>query len=283
VRALVALVLVTTAMLSIAAGASAESSGQVRALAARAEAGDAAALERLRAVREIDGRAMELGQALAGARGDELESRLRLLAEGGEASANVGAPAREAAAILDDERFRGSDVPRPFHGVLSWLGERLREIARPFRWLADRLPGSRSAGSVLLGAILVVVAAAIAFAIARRRAGASLQRAARREREGAETPEQLEREAEEAERRGDLELALRLRFRAGLLRLALAEAIPGGERTNGELRPILDQEAFDRLAAELDVVVYGGRSASAEDVEAARQDWQAVLEKAGAR
>jgi Ni/Co efflux regulator RcnB len=263
--------------------AHAETAAEVRDLAARAAAGDGTALAELRRVTVVDGRRVALGRALAGADGIELASRLGILAEPGTPAAAIGDPAASAAAILDQGRFKGSNVPRPLHGVLAWLGDRLRELARPFRWLEDHLPGGATATAALLGGLVVVIAAAAALAIARRRAGVSLEHAARRRREHAGDPDRLEREADEAELRGDLEAALRLRFRAGLARLALADAIPRDERTSGELRPVLDHAAFDRLASGLDVVAYGRRAASAEDVQAARADWQQVLERAGAR
>ena len=96
-----------------------------------------------------------------------------------------------------------------------------------------------------------------------------------------ETPAALERRAEEAERRGDHEAALRLRFRAGLLRLDARGAIAfRPSLPTGEVAQALRSDAFDRLAADFDDVVYGGREADADDVATARREWERVLESA---
>jgi hypothetical protein len=120
----------------------------------------------------------------------------------------------------------------------------------------------------------------IAGRTARRRAAAATAAAARAAGARAESPASLERRAEEAERRGAHEEALRLRFRAGLLRLdargtiELRPSLP-----TGEVARTLRSSDFDRLAGDFDAVVYGGRPAEPEDVDAARRGWAAVLEK----
>jgi hypothetical protein len=85
-------------------------------------------------------------------------------------------------------------------------------------------------------------------------------------------------------RRSPIERALRLRFRAGLIRLVRAEAIPPRESlTSGQLRRLVRSQPFDRLAGDLDEVVYGERPAAGEDVERARTQWQRVLQEVGRR
>ena len=186
----------------------------------------------------------------------------------------------EARHILSERRFRGTNVPRPFHGFLSWLERHLHFLARGFDWLAAIVGGQL----VLWTIIAVVVLAAAAFVarqLARRRIEAEARGVGRRTRSRGEDPAELERLADEAERRGDLEVALRLRFRAGLLRLGRARALPlrPSLRTR-EARRALRSARFDRLARDFDEVVYGGRSPSAADVEAARTEWPQVVAEA---
>ena len=170
----------------------------------------------------------------------------------------------EARRILSERRFHGTDVPRPFHGILSWLARHLHFVARWWHGLGVHVGG----GDVLWG-ILAAVIVGLAVFLATRRTGGQ-----------AEDPTALERLAVEAERRGDLVIALRLRFRAGLLRLARRKALP--ERLSlrtGEARRALHSQRFDRLARDFDEVVYGRREPSPGDVAAARSEWPQVLEE----
>ncbi len=133
----------------------------------------------------------------------------------------------------------------------------------------------------MVWAIVIAIAGGLTWLIAgrtaRRRAALALatsQRSGRR----TDSPAALERDAIEAERRGEHELALRLRFRAGLLRLDERGAIElRPSLPTGEVSRKLHSDDFDRLAADFDSVVYGGRPAEAEDVEAARRGWDSVL------
>jgi Domain of unknown function (DUF4129) len=185
--------------------------------------------------------------------------------------------AREQARdILGQRRYQPEDVPRPFEGVLEWLGDRLRPIGDFFDALLSSWPGRLA----LLGGLVALVAV-VATAIARRRSRGVIATARRgRGRAGDESldPAQLERDADAAERGGDLDRALRLRFRAGLLRLDAAGAIRfRPSLTSGEVRRRLRLPTFDDLALTFDEVAYGGRAASPVDVGAARESWPRVL------
>ena len=274
VAALVALVAAPAALADSATGP------EVNRLAASAAAGDATALAQLRQVNAVDGRPVDLAAALD-AEGSELEARLETLAAAGAArQAGAGDARREAEDILDERRFHESSVPRPLHGVLEWLGDKLRFVARPFDWLAARLPGGWTTLWIAIGALVVLLAAFVATRLGARRGGRLLDAAAARRTRRAPDPGRLEREAVEAEGRGDLELALRLRFHAGLIRLARAEVIPGHEPlTSGQLRRLVGSRSFDRLALDLDEVVYGDLPASAEQVGRARESWPRVLQE----
>jgi hypothetical protein len=264
-----------------AAAADSASSGQVRALAARA-AHDPAALARLRRIDVVDGRRMPVGRTLR-ASGSELQRRLSVLA-GAAPARTAPVDARGAASeILDERRFRGSSVPRPFHGVLQWLGDRLRDITRPVHGLGRHIPGGDAVVWAVIAGIVVLLAAIASQRVAARRGGRELERA-RSARRGEQDPGDLEREADAAERAGDIELALRLRFRAGLVRLGRAKVIPLRESvTTREVRRALRSGDFDELARTFDEVVYGGRAARRDDLDAARATWPRVLEAAQAR
>jgi hypothetical protein len=274
VAAAVALLAVPAALADSTTGA------DVKRLAARAAAGDAAALAQLERIDSVDGRPADLGAALD-ADGRELQARLRILAAGGAAAtAGAGDARGEAADILDERRFHESRVPRPLHGVLEWVGDKLRVLARPLDWLADRLPGGWTTLWIAIAGLVVVLAAFAASRLGARRGGRLRDAAAARRTARAPDPGRLERAAAEAEHRGDLDLALRLRFRAGLVRLARAEVIPGHEPlTSGQLRRLVGSRSFDRLAFDLDEVVYGDVPASPEQVGRARESWPRVLQE----
>jgi hypothetical protein len=279
VKAVVAAAVVALAAAPVAL-ADPASSGEVRALAARA-AQDPGALARLRRIDVVDGRAMPLRAALRGVRGAELERRLRVLAARVPAPASQRDARTDARDILAQRKYHGSSVPRPLHGVLVWIGEKIAAFGRAIDGL---VPGPPFVAWLILAALVVLIASTLSTRTARRRAGRHLEGAAAAFHGREEDPRELERTADEAERAGDIELALRLRFRAGLIRLARARAIPRRESlTTGEVRRILRSPQFDRLAATFDEVVYGRRAAAREDVEAARAEWPLVLDGAQAK
>jgi hypothetical protein len=188
------------------------------------------------------------------------------------------AQAREQAReILSERRFRGTSLPRPFHGFFSWLGRHLDFVARAWNWLAVRVGGAITLW-VILGVTVLALALLAGMRLARRRTEVEAGALGRRARGRREDPAELERLADEAERRGDLEVALRLRFRAGLLRLGRAKALPlrPSLRTR-EARRALGSSRFDRLARDFDEIVYGRRPPRPEDVAAARTEWPELL------
>ena len=187
----------------------------------------------------------------------------------------------QAREILGGRRYKPTDVPRPFEGALEWLGDRLRPIGDFFSRITESLPGK-----IALAAVLAGVVAVVALLVARRRTAASATGGPSRRRSSDERadPGRLEREADAAERRGDLDVALRLRFRAGLLRLDRAGAIHFRPSiTTGQVARRLRLPSFDDLAITFDAVAYGGRHASATDLQSARAEWPRVLERAAPR
>jgi Domain of unknown function (DUF4129) len=186
----------------------------------------------------------------------------------------------EARHILAERRFHGSSLPRPLHGFFAWLARHLHFIARAWDRLAGRVGGAYVLWAIL-GALVLLAAAALVIRLGRRRTEVEARALGRPGRERSEDPGELERLAGEAERRGDLEVALRLRFRAGLLRLGRARALPvrPSLRTR-EARRALESARFDRLARDFDEVVYGRRPPSAADLETARSEWPQVVAEA---
>jgi hypothetical protein len=186
--------------------------------------------------------------------------------------------------VLDQRRFQPSRIPKPFRGVLRWLGRQLEPVAGPLVRLYRRVLDNTPLAIVLLVMATLAVTAVVRSLVRRRLLAAAAADVEGRVRLGRERPEDLERAAEEAERRGDASLAFRLRFRAGLLRLSASGALP--ERpsaTTGELRRALRSAPFDELAGAFDEIAYGGRSADSDDLELARQRWPLVLTLRGQR
>jgi hypothetical protein len=280
--ALVAAAAVACAAEPVAAASDA-TSAQVAALAARA-ASDPQALAELRAIDHVDGQPVDLAAALD-AQDEKLAERLRVLAaSAGTKSGALGTrdPSAAAKTILEERRFRGSDVPRPLHSPLRWLGRELRRISDA---IARPLPGGGRTLELILAAAVAAAAAFVATRLARRRAARQLaDGGAGSPRVKGEDPRRLEREADQAERDGAFERALRLRFRAGLLRLARAKAIPEQTTlTNGEIARELRSSSFRALVTDFDQVVYGRRAAGIGEVERAREGWPRVVQEAGRR
>lgn len=194
-------------------------------------------------------------------------------------AADADAAREEAREILGQRDYRPTEFPRPFRGVLEWLGDRLapvRDFANDVIDWVDRLPWPfRLAllGLVIAGVVLTILA------IARLRTDPARRPARVTSVDDApQDPDELERLADEAEAEGDFDFALRLRFRAGLLRLdraGLVEFRPS--ITSGEVSRALHREPFDRLARRHDEVVYGGVGAGPADLDEARSAWPELV------
>jgi hypothetical protein len=254
---------------------------QLRTLAERA-VDDPRALAQLRAVREVDGRPVDVGRALTGAEGPALASRLRALAAGGEPEAVAPDDARrDAQTVLEGRRFRPSKVPRPLAGILATMGRWLKPVADPLRRYWGSVAKSLGAQLVLVG-VVFAVAAAISVRLVGRRSPRALGRS---QPFGVDTqgldPDALDREAAAAEDAGYLDRAVRLRFVAGVLRLDRAGAITyRSSMTTGQLAAGLTSASFGELAVAFDEIAYGGRPAEESDVRTARETWPRVLSEA---
>jgi len=190
---------------------------------------------------------------------------------------------RVARHILSGRQFRAAPTPRPFRGVLNWIGDRLAPVGS---WIGHVF--GDVFGTWLVVPALMVIAAALAYVIARMR-GRRGRPDGRRAAfdvvdDDVEDPDELERAAERAERDGQLDRALRLRFRAGLLRLGTRGAIRyRPSLTTGEVRRALGSDTFDELARTFETVAYGGRDAVDDDLAAARREWPRVVADATRR
>ena len=253
---------------------------ELQALAERATS-DPRALAQLRNVREVDGRPVDVGRALAGADGPELAARLRALTRAGGAGAVPPGASQEAASILEGRRFREPDVPRPFAGILRTIGGWLEPVSDPLRRLWDWVGRSVPAQ---LAVVALVFAGALLISI--RLVGRRGAQAVRRSRplgvdvDGLD-PDELERQAAAAEGAGDLDHAVRLRFVAGVLRLDRTGVISyRSSLTTGQLKARVPSPSFATLAGAFDEIAYGGRPAEAADVDTAKTTWPRVLAEA---
>jgi Domain of unknown function (DUF4129) len=267
------------------AWAEAVSGAELTALAEQAAADDASARERLLGVDEVDGRPVAVREALAGASGDEIAQRARLIAASVEAEAG-GSPAadrREAEQVLDDSRYNGAEVPRPLAGPVEWLGDRIQPAVDWVNNLGRDVPGGPLVLWLALAGLVLLLAGGLTSQSIRRRALA-IERARTAALPPAEDPHQLERAADRAERDGDWDLAVRLRFRAGLLRLDRRRVLVyRPSLTTGEVARATGSHAFAEIGDRFDAIVYGGRPAQKEDAEAAKRGWATVLTEAVAR
>lgn len=191
---------------------------------------------------------------------------------------------REAERILDGPDFRARRTPRPLKGVLEWIGERLEPLGRPVEAVERWVTGDPLAA--VIAAVVVVVVAVVGGGLLVRRRNLALldDGSGRRGGRRVQSPAELDRLAAEAERAGDHETALRLRFRAGLLRLDDAGALTyRPSMTTGAVTRQVHSPTLAELAATLEEVVYGERTATPEDVADARERWPVALVEARPR
>jgi hypothetical protein len=205
------------------------------------------------------------------------------------ASAPDPALARGAARqILAERRFHAAPIPRPLHGVLHAIGRAfegpLQAIEELFATTAAATPG----GSLTVWAVLAAIVLALSGLLASRRARRSLTEPRSADAGGGARAQlsagELERAAGAAEADGRHADAVRLRFQAGLLRLDEGELVAFvPSMSNAEVSRALGSRRFDELAQRFEEIVYGGRRALAEDVEAARRDWETLLGSGASR
>jgi Domain of unknown function (DUF4129) len=193
---------------------------------------------------------------------------------------DAGDPAAARAAardVLSDGDFTRREPPRPFRSLFERLGDLIDDL---IAGVDVGLPGGLGIAAAALAA-LVLLGASLAAARGVRRRARVVVAEGEAARPARDDPVALERAARDAEASGDHEQAVRLRFRAGLLRLGAARALAyRPSLTSGEVARQVHSAAFERLAADLDEIAYGGRPAGPDDVAAATEGWPRVLEEA---
>lgn len=257
---------------------------------------DDGALAELRDIESIDGRPVDLGAATAGVESDPGSRAARLdgLAEtisggpgggggGGPSSIDDPGPAREAASeVLEDRKYRPTELPRPLAGPLEWLADRLRPVGDAWNSFVDavfRVADSVPGGRFLLFLAVTGAAAAGVRWLAGRRSRAAVERARSSNLVDLDLdPRELERQADDAERAGDHAAAVRRRYEAGLIRLVDSGRLDLTPATTAAGAAAQVGEAtMDEATATFEEIVYGGRSATASDSERSRALWGALL------
>ncbi len=280
------------------AGAAESTVEEVGALVARAivelagdSVADSEALDELRRVDIVAGRAVDLAAALDDPDVDVLVERLRHLSVAlAEASARGGVgsaadPSSAAIEILEGDRYHEREGFRPFRSVI----ERVREaLGSDDDGVANDDPVGGTDGTGGGGDLSVIFAVVLIGALAL--AVVVLVRQRVRSRVDDDSPEarvratalragHLEREADRARQRGDHDRAVRLRFQAGLLRLESVGALdlePG--LTNRAAADCLGSTEFDDLARAFDAILYGHRLATSDDSDRAWRLWPTIVD-----
>jgi hypothetical protein len=136
-------------------------------------------------------------------------------------------------------------------------------------------------GSNVVWGVLAVMLLALGVLLSTRGARRALHTSDGSTRSSAPAPmsaAQLLREATAAERDGRAADAVRFYFRRGLLLLLVSGRVSVGQAMlSAEVSRALHSEQFDALARTFDEIVYGGRPATAEDADASRRGWRALL------
>ena len=110
----------------------------------------------------VDGQQVDVRGALRGARGDDLEVRLRTLGDSlPDATEPLTInPQAEAREVLAEDRFQANS-PRPFRSFFEWLGE----LVPDFDWV----PGPPAVAWLVLAALVVVIATVLGRRVLTRR------------------------------------------------------------------------------------------------------------------
>ena len=185
----------------------------------------------------------------------------------------------EAERILAQPRYRAQ--PTNSERLGEWLEQLWFRFVEFLASVAHLIGGPLVLGLILF--FVVVIAAVLVTRNLGQRRVREIELRIMREQvlaRGAD-PADLEREAQRAASGADYSTALRLTFRAGLLRLDETGQIryrPG--LTSAEVAELLASPEFEVLARRFDEVVYGHRTATADDFALARQGWQQLLNPA---
>ena len=195
---------------------------------------------------------------------------------------------RQAESILAERRFHAAPVPHPLHGLLQTIGNGLEEVFSVIPQGVARLGTIAPGGSTTVWGLLAAVVLAIVGSIAIRGARRGLLSDAGAPASGEPSTARMSaadllRAATDAEREGRAGDAVRLYFRRGLLLLVEGERVQvGPAMLSADVSRTLRSPQFDVLAQSFDEIAYGGRAATAQDADAARQGWSTLLKSVGA-
>jgi hypothetical protein len=199
----------------------------------------------------------------------------------------AAAARRQAESILAESRYHAAPVPHPLHGLLQTIGQGIEEvlslIPSGVGHVGSVVPGGSAVVWVLLGIVVLMLGWAITTRGARRALLGAVGSPAAAEGTTTMSAADLLRAATDAERGGRAGEAVRLHFRRGLLLLLESDRVHvGPAMLSAEVSRALCSEQFDALARDFDEIAYGGRPATAEDAQAARRGWGALLKTVGA-
>lgn len=242
-------------------------------LARQAEADRAALAELQRISPETD-------TALRGSLTD-VEERLETLANQNRFTTEEDARAITQR-ILDQPRFASARPTTVGSVVADWQRRVILWINRLLARILDAVPGGQG---LFFTVIILGILAGVGWWASRLAQGrirtAEAATLARIRRERGLSPAELHRRAREAAAAGDHSEAVRLLFLAGLTTLDERQRIefePG--TTTDEIASRLESATFDDLAERFNDIVYGGRTAGANDYQRSQVDWSSLLESA---
>ncbi len=194
----------------------------------------------------------------------------------------AAAARRQAESILAESRFHAAPAPHPLHGLLQSIGHGLEEILGLLPKAVGRVGTIVPGGSVVVWGLLAVVLLVLGGLITTRgarRALLSTGGALVTAKSGTTmSAAELLRAATDAERQGRDGDAVRFHFRRGLVLLLASDRVAvAPAMLSAEVSRALRSEQFDALARTFDEIAYGGRLATAEDVDASRRGWGTLL------
>jgi hypothetical protein len=201
-------------------------------------------------------------------------------------TSTAAAARRQAEAILAERRFHATPVPHPLHGLLQSIGHELEEILSLIPKAVGRVGTIVPGGSMVVWGLLALMLLALGVLITTRGARRALLSAGGplvvADSQATISAAELLRAATAAEREGRGGDAVRFRFRRGLVLLLESDQVAvGPAMLSAEVSKALRSEQFDALARTFDEITYGGRVATAEDVNASCRGWDTLLKSVG--
>ena len=233
---------------------------------------DPSAIPALLETTSIDGTPVDADRLL----GDHetLHARLDTVLDQREVDVDTGASTL-AESILVEERFDTAGGVAAGAVIQAWL---LRLVSGILAAIEESIPGGLGTVGWVLLVGAVVGMGVVARSLLRRRERSIEEQEAAASSEARRRPAALERRASEAEGGGRYEEALRLRFQAALLRLDAHGAIRFHDGiTSGQVVERVAHGLLPGLVGTHDEVVYGGRTATIEDVRASKTQWPRVI------